>query len=661
MDGRTGRTIIPGEVVGEGGGLDKMLEVVAGAPDPAASHAFLLVVSGTDPGRLHVLDRPEMIIGRSRFADVPISERALSQQHCKLVRFGEFHRLFDLGSTNGTYVNDVRVQQVDLKPGDTVRAGETIFTYMSGKQEAAAVPTDTMNLPGRPAGNVSPMPNLHGVPDAPQITAMAPYMAPPVQPPTTALAPHGMHPPFVDLRPAVYAGAPQVLEAPPAAEEGADLLTWILRGIDFFRRYWLSIAIFTLLGASIGAASYKFKKPPAKAEFEITLVPMGADNPTEQGRRQNFEFFRDAQNNFRRPGLIQETLKQIGETDITPARMRGVQAGLEFQKSGQFSYKGSFTSATPEKAVEYLDVHLQMYKESEIEKALRVLLVEAETLEQQVAETEEQLNATDEAMLAFKQENIDGLPEQAGELFRKMIELDSRKTNLSAEVTKAQNELSLSRKQLKREDPEIRARIEESRPFAVGIAEQKRKIATLRSQGAGEQHPDILKAKEELAALESLRDNTIAHGTTKIIKSKNPVYQNYRHAVDAAETNYKNSVAELSAINKDLTKTEGLVEKLPRLQAEYAELLRSYGATEKTHALLFQQLHSVRVRLELERAQAAARYDVITPPNVKPVSKIFTILLRSGMGLFAGFAFGLGLGLFRDARRYLSARLAART
>ncbi len=78
--GRTGKTVIPGAV--GVGGLDQMLDaVVVGAPDPAASNAFLLVLSGTDPGRLHVLDRPEMVIGRSRYADIHISERALSQQH----------------------------------------------------------------------------------------------------------------------------------------------------------------------------------------------------------------------------------------------------------------------------------------------------------------------------------------------------------------------------------------------------------------------------------------------------------------------------------------------------------------------------------------------------------------------------------------------------
>jgi len=633
-----------------------MLEVVETAPppsNPAASHPFLLVVSGAEPGRLHVIDAQEMIIGRSRFADISISERALSQQHCKLVRNGEFHRLFDLGSTNGTFVNEVRVPQADLRPGDTIRTGETLFTYMAGKSAAEASP------PPPSAGQS--MIGLQGVPDAPVVTAIAPYVAPGGAPPPTALAPIRSAP----LAPATgyggYAPMPQVLEQPPpAGEEGADLLTWLLRGIDFAKRYWLSILLLTLMGGGIGAGSYKVKKPPARAEFEISLVPQGADNPLEGGRRMNFEFFRDAQNNFTRPALIHEALKQLGETGISENRLRGVQASLEFQKVGQYSYKGAFTTGTPEEAVDYLDVHLKLYKDSEIEKALRVLMVESQTLEQQVADTEEQLSANDEALLAFRNENLKGLPEQAGERYRQQIELGSRKSTLSAEVQKAKTDLARARKQLGRSDPEIESRIQASKPFSTGISQIQRKIASMEAAGKGDQHPAMVEAREELAALEALRDQTIAHGTTKIVKSKNPLYTGYRNAVDDAEANYKNAMADLGAVTKDLKKTEELVEKLPRLQAEYAELTRTHEVTEKTHQVLFQKLQQVKVRLQLERAQAAARYDVITAPNVKPVSKLMTIVKRVAIGLFAGFAFGLGLGVLRDLRRILSARLAAR-
>lgn len=653
--GRTGKTVVPGAIIG-GGGLDQMLDaVVVGAPDPAASNAFLLVLSGTDPGRLHVLDRTEMVIGRSRYADIHISERALSQQHCKLTRHGEHHRLFDLGSTNGTFVNDVRVQQADLKPGDVIRTGETIFTYMSGSQPGIPAPHEqTMALPNAPAG-------ARAVPPTQALVRQRP-MPQRTPGPGTALARRAPQP-LITVAEGGYAGAPQVLEVPMpmggAAAEGPDMLARILWAIGFLRRYWLSILLFTVIGGGLGVGSYKFVKPPAKAEFEISLVPAASDNPAERMMRTNFEFFRSAQNNFKRPGLIHDTLKQLGETDVTPDRIRGVQAALEFNKVTEFTYQGAFSSATPEEAIAFLDVHLELYKDFELEKALKVLLSEVKTLETQLAQAEEELNSTNQAILAFKQEHSEGLPEKSSFLLQRVLELSVERSRALGDVTRTGAEAQVARKALKSEDPELEARIEESRPYAANIAQVDRELAQARSEGKGPEHPDVKRLEEEKRTLETLRDQVLTEGTSKIIKSKNPAYKTARAQANEAEAAQRVAQAELARITKELEETEGMVDKLPRLQAEYSDLTRKQQAVQKSYDELFQQLNGSRIRLDLERAQESARYEIITPPNVKPISRLKVLLTRAAMGVFAGLFLGIGLGALREFRRYIAARLAA--
>jgi uncharacterized protein involved in exopolysaccharide biosynthesis len=661
--GRTGKTVVPGGVVGVGG-LDQMLDaVVVGAPDPAASNAFLLVLSGTDPGRLHVLDRPEMVIGRSRYADIHISERALSQQHCKLTRHGEHHRLFDLGSTNGTFVNDVRVQQADLKPGDVVRTGETVFTYMSGSQASMSAPSEqTMALPDHSMGGHAAMRGgpMRGM--VPPTTALV-RQRPAPRPPGTGTALVRRAPqPLITLAEGGYAGAPQVLEVPypmSGTAEGPDLLARILWAIAFLRRYWLSILLFTVVGGALGVGSYKFVKPPAKAEFEISLVPDASDNPTERMMRTNFEFFRSAQNNFKRPGLIHDTLKQLGETDVTPDRIRTVQAGLEFNKVGEYTYAGAFSAATPEDAIAFLDVHLDLYKDYELTKALKVLLSEVATLETQLAQAEEELNSTNQAILAFKQEHSEGLPEKSTFLLQRVLELSVERSRALGDVTRSSAEAQVARKALKSEDPELEARIEESRPYAANIAQVDRELAQARSEGKGPEHPDIKRLEEEKSTLEALRDQVLSEGTSKVIKSKNPAYKTARTQANEAEAAQRVAQAELSRITKELEETEGMVEKLPRLQAEYSDLTRKAQAVQKGYDELFQQLNASRIRLDLERAQESARYEIITPPNVKPISRLKVLLTRAAAGLFVGLFLGVGLGGLREFRRYIAARLAA--
>lgn len=643
---RTGKTLIPGSVVNSGktvvpgqptdapaGGLDKMLEVVVGGPDPAAPQAFLLVISGSEPGRLHVIDRPEMVIGRSKYADISISERAMSQQHAKVVRMGDHHRLYDLGSTNGTFVNDQRIDEVDLEVGDVVRTGETAFTYMSSSAQPSQSDS-TLALPGS-TGGAQARPPSGG---------------------RGALVRRSAHPgtPPARIPPA------EVLPMPAATPDyGSDWIGQLLKIIGFFRRYWLSILVFTMLGGAAGIASYRFFKPPAKAQFEVALVPQATDNPVEQGRRFNFEFFRAAKSNFMRPALIYDTLTELGETDITEDRIRKMQRRLELNRAGQFSYNGSFAASTAEEAIAFLDVHLELYLEHEMEKALKALMVEVETLEERLYEAEEELQATDQAILAFKQEHSEGLPEQAQQLYGELISLGTDRGRAASEIARASAELSLSRKRLESESPIIESRIEMARPYESAISDVKRQIAQAKASGKGNAHPEVVALQAQLEHLETLRDDVMANGggASNIVRSKNPLFKNARLAVDEAEAAYKIAQAELSRLTNDLERTEAIVAKLPELQAEYSELNRSYEATKKVHANLFEKLNSSRIQLEMERASASQRYDIITPPNVQPQSRLKVMGIRGGALAMVGFFFAIGLGLLRDLRRFIAARL----
>jgi uncharacterized protein involved in exopolysaccharide biosynthesis len=164
--------------------------------------------------------------------------------------------------------------------------------------------------------------------------------------------------------------------------------------------------------------------------------------------------------------------------------------------------------------------------------------------------------------------------------------------------------------------------------------------------------------KQQLESLTNLRDDVLENGNTKIVRSKNPIYENARRAVDDAQAAYKIASAELGRLTHDIKDTERIVTELPRLQQEYSELTRSYEATKAIHDNLFEKLTSSRIQLEMERASASARYDVITPPNVQPTSPIKTMAVRGFAAGILGFIFGIALGLIRDLRRLMAARMA---
>lgn len=76
------------------------------------------------------------IIGRGEECDLRIPLAGVSRQHCELAK-GEELVIKDKASSNGTYVNNRRVNEVALKAGDRVVVGPIVFTVqIDGKPES---------------------------------------------------------------------------------------------------------------------------------------------------------------------------------------------------------------------------------------------------------------------------------------------------------------------------------------------------------------------------------------------------------------------------------------------------------------------------------------------------------------------------------------------
>jgi diguanylate cyclase (GGDEF)-like protein len=98
-----------------------------------AREACLVIIYGDDLGRRIPLGPEPCIIGRSSKCDVQLDQESVSRNHARIARNGNVYGVRDLGSTNGTYVNDDIVQEEQqLRDGDQVKVGRTIFKFIVG-------------------------------------------------------------------------------------------------------------------------------------------------------------------------------------------------------------------------------------------------------------------------------------------------------------------------------------------------------------------------------------------------------------------------------------------------------------------------------------------------------------------------------------------------
>ena len=91
---------------------------------------MLVVRKGKNLGQTFSLNRSFPIsIGRSRVNEIRLDDTTISGQHCRIIPENGKHVLYDLNSTNGTFLNDKKVNRSILKEGDTIRIGETQFLF----------------------------------------------------------------------------------------------------------------------------------------------------------------------------------------------------------------------------------------------------------------------------------------------------------------------------------------------------------------------------------------------------------------------------------------------------------------------------------------------------------------------------------------------------
>jgi hypothetical protein len=84
---------------------------------------------GHDPGMIYDLDG-DIVLGRGERAEIRLEDPFASSRHARVYEQGNIVAIEDLGSTNGTYLNEELLESArPLHPGDRVRIGDSEFAF----------------------------------------------------------------------------------------------------------------------------------------------------------------------------------------------------------------------------------------------------------------------------------------------------------------------------------------------------------------------------------------------------------------------------------------------------------------------------------------------------------------------------------------------------
>ena len=110
--------------------IDAIRSIIDGNGD----RAMVVIHRGPAKGARFLIAEDKCSIGRSPESAIFLDDITVSRSHAEIIRSGKGFQLLDLGSLNGTYVNNGSVKTVELKTGDEIQVGKFHLIFISSKK-----------------------------------------------------------------------------------------------------------------------------------------------------------------------------------------------------------------------------------------------------------------------------------------------------------------------------------------------------------------------------------------------------------------------------------------------------------------------------------------------------------------------------------------------
>src|SRR5688500_15905205 len=106
-----------------------------------------------EPRQEWSFDKEEIRIGSMEDNDVVLGDDTVSRYHCRITQEDNGYVLFDQRSTNGTFINRVRIREAFLKPNSIVSVGQSQLRFNAREEEVEIVPSRSDRCAGLIGGN----------------------------------------------------------------------------------------------------------------------------------------------------------------------------------------------------------------------------------------------------------------------------------------------------------------------------------------------------------------------------------------------------------------------------------------------------------------------------------------------------------------------------
>ncbi|RLA87557.1 MAG: lipopolysaccharide biosynthesis protein [Deltaproteobacteria bacterium] len=276
-------------------------------------------------------------------------------------------------------------------------------------------------------------------------------------------------------------------------------------------------------------------------------------------------------------------------------------------------------------------------------------LSQAESLERQIDQLKGQIRAAEDRKIYLESQLTTINPDSplisgSGE---RILDPHSRLRTLKVMLAELQARYSDDHPDIIRVKQEM-AELEKMVGTTEGSPSMKRqKLTNLKAELAqkqsrySDQHPEIIKLKREIAELESLPEvNTPAPA---VAQPDNPAYINLLTNIQAATNDINMLQNQKADLEAKLRNYRQRLEDAPKVEQEYLALVRDYQNAHAKHQEIMNKILEARIAEGMEESQKAERFTLIDPASYpeKPISPNRPLIMLVGLFLSGGMGLGL--------------------
>ena len=390
------------------------------------------------------------------------------------------------------------------------------------------------------------------------------------------------------------------------------------------------------------------------AEFVVTTVTSFAEQRIQQINQRIMSFTRllDIIKRFDLyPELTdKKTTEEIVEQMRQDTELKPVSADVIDRRTGRpmsatIAFTLSYQGKDANKVQKTANVLTSLFLEENLQARAKQAEETSSFLEGEMARVKEELTSLEARLSAFKQANINVLPELLQVSVQGLNSLD-RNLEIAAEHLKAlreregslQTQLASVKPHINKEDELLsRRRLEELKIQLVAM-----------TQRFSEEYPDVKKTRAEIVELEAKLVRINASRGKTADPPDNPAYITLSAQLSSTRADLLSTQRQIEKLNAEAAEYRRRISATPKVEEEYNAILSGRNTTQIKYSDLMRKLMEAQVARGLEKEQKGERFTLIEPPRLpeKPFKPNRLAIML--IGLVLGIGAGVGFAALRE-------------